>query len=276
MRHPCEAVFFFALPVMMSCAAVYPPLMQIQQSGVRIRAADGSFRLSAGHTFAPPFSSNCSGSRWYGTEADLEEWLNSRDAKAVRVEYPGYSGELYGVLALCEVKRDFHGAASRMYLLEIPQAYIDETTNGRATQVYEKYFVDGEERPAWLLWLSRQPLGGIQQQEPAERREPARADTARHEPAEEMPEEPQAPKRQPMPDDSVSRATDLPQAPQRRETSSEPRNEAAGTEDEGESCKVSSDCRPGLYCKTYLLRSACAPGTATRTRRSTLPAPLPK
>jgi hypothetical protein len=138
------------------------PTLQVPQAtlatpGAVIAQEEGGYEIHAGGIFQPPF--------WISgatlpTAENYQEAL-AAGAHRVRISHPGYpNGQLYGVLAFYKVFENFHGPASRLYRLEIPQQYIDSTDGGRASVVYEQYNYDGNTRAAWAIWLSRAPLPG--------------------------------------------------------------------------------------------------------------------
>jgi hypothetical protein len=142
---------------------VQPRYGEVAPPGLTITAEDGSFTLTAGERFTPTFvveSDLTALCAWNPERPDLERVGDYLDAGArrVRVRHPAYDGELYGVLALCEVPDDT-GVASRSYSIEVADSYATETEGGRRTVVFGVVpCADYSECHPWLLWLSREPF----------------------------------------------------------------------------------------------------------------------
>jgi hypothetical protein len=119
-----------------------------------IAAEDHSFQFTPGPLMNTPFAADCPDNPDTTNYAEAE----AAGARRVRVTYPGLSEPLYGVLSFCGVHPEYHGSASRSYRLEVPQSYVDETAGARVSVVYERYEQGGTQYPAWVLWLSREPM----------------------------------------------------------------------------------------------------------------------
>jgi|GEM_PF-5269862 hypothetical protein len=173
----------------------YPQVVTVDTAGVSIEALDGSFSLTQGEVYQTPFrSASCPTEP---TTLSVDEVLRG-GGKRVSVDHPGYDGTLYGVLAFCPLPTTLSGTATRSYLVQAPQQYVDATTANRVSVVYEpvgdaqtmcsntcSYANDGEcddggvgsqysacsigtdcndcgargdRRASWILFLSRIPL----------------------------------------------------------------------------------------------------------------------
>jgi hypothetical protein len=118
-----------------------------------IVAGDGSFEIKAGQTINPPFHSDCMREP---TSADFA-MAEAGGARRVRVTVPSQHEPLFGILALCSVYKEFNGALSHSYRIEVPDEYVQATDGGRVSVVYEKYDMPGGGwLPGWVLWLSRE------------------------------------------------------------------------------------------------------------------------
>jgi hypothetical protein len=132
--------------------------------GVRIAAVDGSFVLTEA-PFDSPFSQGASCVAAPSAENAHEG--ESTGARRVSVHLPAAEegGEviLHGLLSLCGVPPTATGAATRRFGLQVPQEYVDATSGGRVSVVYEP-FLDGAgtalQSKAWILWLSSTPFPG--------------------------------------------------------------------------------------------------------------------
>lgn len=82
-------------------------------------------------------------------------------AARVRIRVAGLAEPLYGVFALCAVPPGAVGPGSRMYSVQVPQDYVDATTDGRVSVVFEETEFGGAHSGRtwnWILWLSRLPI----------------------------------------------------------------------------------------------------------------------
>jgi hypothetical protein len=156
-----------AYALLLGCASaphqqVQYPTLQVPQATLatpdaRIVQEQGAYEIRPGGVFTPPF---WIGAPTFPTAENYQDAL-AAGAQRIRISHPGYpNGELYGVIAFYKVYENFHGPASRLYRLEIPQVYVDNTDNGRASVVYETYNYEGKTYAAWAIWLSRVPLPG--------------------------------------------------------------------------------------------------------------------
>ena len=142
---------------------LYAPQSSVGTAGVEIVGDKGAFRLTK-QPGATPFRSGRCGSE--DQDAAVGAWkdaVNLWQAQSVRVQYPGLNEPLYGILRLCEVNKtdESDGAWSREYLVQVPQSYVDATTEGRTSVVFESYATKTDKHGtgyAWILWLSRQPF----------------------------------------------------------------------------------------------------------------------
>jgi hypothetical protein len=121
---------------------------------VAIVAEDRSFVIQPGQLMSTPFHSGCPRMPTTDNYPDAE----AQGARRVRVVYPGVTDPLYGILSFCMISDQFHGSASRSYRLEVPQSYVDATEGGRMSVVFEQYGLNNQDYPAWILWLSREPI----------------------------------------------------------------------------------------------------------------------
>jgi hypothetical protein len=137
----------------------------LSAEGVVITAMDGSFTIEQGHQIRTPFQSrDCV----VHPESENYSYGEAMGARRVRVQYPGLSTPLYGMLSFCPVNAEAAnaGPVARSHSIRIPRNYVDDTNDGRITVVYEPYgwhvVVAGSphEVPAWVLWLSREPFPG--------------------------------------------------------------------------------------------------------------------
>lgn len=149
------------------------PYGKLVGRGLQIVAEDGSFTLSSGQIFRPPFSvgslswvvgpsSQYSRRQAYHLRVSLGDQygasrcfagycvtrlgspLNRVDealrlgARKVKVYVPGRSRPLYGVLWLGRAPVAATGPESRSYLIRIAGHYIGAASGGRTSVVYEK------------------------------------------------------------------------------------------------------------------------------------------
>ena len=78
---------------------------------------------------------------------------------SVRVKVPSMPEPLYGVLTLCRYPPGT-AAADAGYNIQVPQKFVDETSDGRVSVVFD-YVSAGNyagRQILWGLWLSRTPL----------------------------------------------------------------------------------------------------------------------
>jgi hypothetical protein len=153
------------------------PSGELATKGVTITSEDGTFKVTAGQTFQSP--ARCVGrdqdeytdalrvehgnflSHTYSWQPTADSYPRSlrHGAFRVRVAVPGMSEPLYGVLALYCVVDQFDAPGAKSYLLQVPQSYVDATSEGRVSVVFETINnLQGEPLPTWALWLSRRPL----------------------------------------------------------------------------------------------------------------------
>jgi hypothetical protein len=157
------------------------PTGNIATPGIRIDDAGGGFSLISGREFKTPFSTDCK----YILLNDLdlnqeyrpllfkttleEKYINIRDAynnalaiggHKVIVNRDGISTPLYGILIFCQVENFATGPASRSNLIQIPDQYINEASNGAVSVVYELVERANNNRDGygWILWLSDKPF----------------------------------------------------------------------------------------------------------------------
>lgn len=115
------------------------------------------FTFRAGAHFVTPFEIN------FCPKPELDKWREATafGAQYVRVTHPGLPRPLFGVLALCRVHNSATGAASRAYRIQVPQEYVEATTDGRVSVVWEPSGAtndDMRDAASWILWLSREPF----------------------------------------------------------------------------------------------------------------------
>lgn len=149
------------------------PYGKIVTSGVEITAEDGSFALSSGKVWTPPFQNNPLRSV-NAANANMvtlyKAALALGGAKKVRVKVPYQSEPLYGVLLLSRVYPGSSSAVTRSYQISIPKSYVDAAQNGKVSVLYEYYDMGGVEASSligpkngtapktWVLWLSDIPF----------------------------------------------------------------------------------------------------------------------
>ena len=127
--------------------------------GVDISAEDGSFRIVAGQVFNTPFHQGAACPTYPSTEAPGQGEMTG--ARRVIVRVPSLAQPLYGLLSLCGAPPNARGASASRYTLEVPQSYVESTSNGRVSVVYEPH--QGEQgqtlqTKSWILWLSQMPF----------------------------------------------------------------------------------------------------------------------
>jgi hypothetical protein len=136
----------------------HAPQVNVGTPGVEISGADGSFRVRAGQPIATPFESlKCN---YRPANVATEHWREAleKGGKPVVVTTPALQQPLFGVLQLCMLAQGAAGPWQREYLLQLPDKYVNETTESRVSVVYEVYPPDHPVGFAWVLWLSRSPL----------------------------------------------------------------------------------------------------------------------
>jgi hypothetical protein len=143
------------------------PHTVVTTDGVRIMAVNESFRFEPGQMVSTPYwTSQCP-----DTGTDRFGEAESFGAQRVLVDYPGV-GTLHGILALCPTSPGYQGPAARIYQIQVPRSYVDATSEGRVSVVFEHYDCDqsqhqsrksaGGQCSAWILWLARNPLPAYQ------------------------------------------------------------------------------------------------------------------
>ena len=145
-------------------------------------AEDGSFEIAPGKSVTSPFTSVACPSEGTTKQYAAAEAFGAR---RVRVYVSQLEEPMYGILALCPIPPGTTGPVSRSYQIQIPQEYIDATTDGRASIVYESLpqcsntkcfgdmmarrgtsyvlasnaaYASGDNGFGWMLWLSRVPF----------------------------------------------------------------------------------------------------------------------
>lgn len=150
-------------------------------SGMVIESANGTWKLTGGESFTPPFESDmyCSTcSNAYSGQVELLDPDALIRAGGQRVTVSTADGtRLNGILVLNRVfgqtqvggpgAYKFYGPSLRSYELSIPQARIDQAKTGRIAVAYEvfaelpaAYNYSGQDLTyySWVLMLSRTPL----------------------------------------------------------------------------------------------------------------------
>ena len=137
------------------------PTGKIETPGIKIVDSKGIFTLYSGKEFVTPFNSDCT---FISNTKLLERmhiklkdaYLYALGARNVELYKNELSSPLYGVLAFCKVNANAVGPASRSYLIQVPQNYIDAASNGGISVVYEvvSNARGGDEGYGWVLWLS--------------------------------------------------------------------------------------------------------------------------
>jgi hypothetical protein len=138
------------------------PAISVQTPGVTIEADDGAFAIGSAPVQSPfDMGASCL-TNPATTNLELAE---GQGARRVIIKLPPELAEvadgqtqLHGVLAICGVPPGTAGAASRHYLVQVPENRIAQTAGGRVSLVYEPFVDDSGDRKAWMLWLSRTPL----------------------------------------------------------------------------------------------------------------------
>ena len=147
------------------------PVGTLTNPDTRIVASDGTFTITSGQQFTPPFYVDLWGPNFASfADANIIEGFRAAraaGAKDVRVSVPGRSQPLYGVLAFSTVYSAASGPGTRSYLLTIPKDKIDNAYAGNTSVVFEdvaykQTFSNGavtnQQFRSWVLWLSATPL----------------------------------------------------------------------------------------------------------------------
>ena len=143
-----------ATPVNTIQTGVTAPSGTLATPGVLIISDDRSFQIQPGGMFNTPYAGACPQNPTTENYGEAE----STGARRVRIAFPGLAEPLYGVLHFCTIHPGFHGSASRSYRLEVPEEYVRATDGGRVSVVFERYDHAGVTHPAWVLWMSREPM----------------------------------------------------------------------------------------------------------------------
>jgi hypothetical protein len=103
--------------------------------------------------------------RMKGTAGPCEGEWNTANWKSVLLENDDHyvkrvtvkvgQMKLFGILALCGIPPNSTGPAARAYRIQVPQEYVDATSEGRVSVVFEKLNTGGT---SWVLWLSQEPF----------------------------------------------------------------------------------------------------------------------
>ena len=148
----------------------------IKTKGVKIEAVDGSFVLRSGESFETPSSNTHLW--WQDSPPTPDSFELCKIAKRkqspcteVIVTVPGKKKPLYGYLNFSKMHPHSKGPGSRSYLIEIPERYVDEASDGRVSLVYEwvstaniihrknrRLTVEDTRQTGWVLWLSDAPF----------------------------------------------------------------------------------------------------------------------
>lgn len=146
------------------------PVGTVTNPDIRIVANDGSFTLTGGQQFVPPFYVDLwSSSAAYQDKNIIEGFSAARaaGAKNVKVYVSGRNQPLNGVLALSTVWSSATGPGTRSYQISIPKDKIDNAYAGNTSVVYEDVAyqqtfntgqVNNYQFRSWVLWLSATPL----------------------------------------------------------------------------------------------------------------------
>lgn len=143
----------------------------IAPDGTSMRSTDSSlsFAVRTGELVPTPqervtaWNWQCVGR---ATTYETEAANHGDDIIYVTIEHAGLpAGEtLYGALLLCEVVDTAPSTYREIYLVQIPQEYVDGTTDGRRAFITEFYpgvprAVNGTgQARGWLLWIQRTPF----------------------------------------------------------------------------------------------------------------------
>jgi hypothetical protein len=117
--------------------------------GTTIKAENGSFMLQSGRQFQTPFT--CFPE---GAAATPEAFTNALKNGGMRVSV-NVEGQppLHGILCFYGVNEKAQGPASRSYYIQVPESYIQATSEGRVSVVCETTEIENDY--AWILWLSQ-------------------------------------------------------------------------------------------------------------------------
>lgn len=130
---------------------------QVVTEGARIIAEDGSFELVAGQPFAPPFQQG--GDCLLDPTVDNYRQALATGARPVQVQLAD-GRQLYGLLSLCGAPAGASGPATSSYAIQIPDSYIEATSGGRVSVVFEPFTSSPVRAKAWILWLSERSFRG--------------------------------------------------------------------------------------------------------------------
>lgn len=175
MRIGARSIVAVACVMLAGCMGVPPvryidggiqpiPAGSLVGEGLSITAEDGSFTISAGAPFAPPFHLAWAMERSGLGEKDMpSKWREAIDRGARRVIVTRGSEKFYGVLALGQRHQRVNGPASGSYRIDVPSRYFEQARGGRVVWIAE--FDDKGSRLrgprsiwTWVLWLSDSPV----------------------------------------------------------------------------------------------------------------------
>lgn len=157
---------FITLLTFTGCGSTYTTLIptgKIENKDIVITARDGSFIIQG--EFESPFVSEVHYHSYNKSGTKLIKGYNRAlgfNAKHVMVKVPNKDKELFGVLALDNADVRGIGAGTKSYKIIIPKPYIDATSDGKISVVYEYYHLKNDEltdltevkKYSWILWLS--------------------------------------------------------------------------------------------------------------------------
>jgi hypothetical protein len=152
------------IPTYRKCNENEPALAGIKNANgfTKMCASENDLAVTAAPTTAP-YAVACK--QLPVVPDDYKSALDA-DAISVRVQVPGMADSLYGILALCVIPDDAKGPAARAYRVAIPQEYVDATSDGRVSVVFEQLGGGDEKNTSWQLFLSRNPFPGAPVSEP--------------------------------------------------------------------------------------------------------------
>jgi len=157
---------FLIIPLMVAptllagCTWKRVPKAVLNTPGVRIVDDRGAFDINPGVEVVPPVSNVPT----YCPDVESYTIAEARGARRVTIWLADWPQPLYGILDFLSVPSATKGAVARSMLLQVPPEYVEATSGGRISMVYEPSGVTVKlggvecESPAWVLWLSREPL----------------------------------------------------------------------------------------------------------------------
>lgn len=146
------------------------PVGVIATEGVTITAQDGSFELTQGEMWNPPYQNDATGHNFNKEQTNVLDAYKLAyyymGAQKVRVKTPYIEKDLFGLLLLAKVPYGCDDPTTRSYQISVPRNYVQDALGGRISVVYEYYGpcgpyyrnVDDFQGKTWVLWLSDIPF----------------------------------------------------------------------------------------------------------------------